>query len=135
MDKDLQMSILSAFPNSKFVGIKREYKSGFTGAPVLAVQFRPDNNYGLNGTFIVKIGLEAWAKKEAALYTNLARSALVSLLASFHMPSFPVNGYAAVAYDVAFDSLLAPQPLLTLLEEGNPSDEKVQKQIEGLSQA
>lgn len=136
MDKNLQTrSVLDSFPNSTFVGIKREYHTGQSGSPVFAVQYKRKNDYGLQGTFIVKIGSVEWARAEEDLYQSLAASAFAPLLARCHMPSLPTHDLAAVAYDVAFDSLLEPQPLMSILEKEAQSEAEVQKQIAGLAMA
>ena len=134
-EKDQYEAILDSFPNSEYAGIKRRYNTGYSGSPVFAVQYRPKNKYGLNGTFIVKIGSVDWAHTEEALYKSLLESALASLLAHCHMPSLPLNGQAAVAYGVAFDALLAPQPLMSILDERIVREEAVQKQVGSLAQA
>ena len=136
MQEELYKRILYSFPNSKYLGIKHTYNAGQSGAPVFVVQYTPENDYGLDGAFIVKIGSEEWAKAEAALYQSLSSSALASLLTRRHMPSSTVEGQAAVAYDIAFNSLRTPQPLMDILDnrEGQ-SEEETQKQIESLSQA
>ena len=135
MDKELHKKILDSFPNSRYMGTKREYNTGQSGEPVFAAQYSSKNNYGLNGTFIVRIGSASWASAEEALYNSLAKSAFASLLARFHMPSFPVEGQAAVAYDVAFDSLIEPQPLMNILDKQVQNKDEVRGQIEGLTYA
>jgi hypothetical protein len=135
MDKSLQDKLLRAFPNTEFSGIKREYDTGRSGSPVFAVKFKPKNTYGLNGTFIVKIGSESWATDEQAFYNHPTTDALTPLLARPHMPSLPIEGQVAVAYDVAFGSLIEPQPLMSILDEGSQSEGEAQRQIRDLSRA
>jgi hypothetical protein len=136
MEEELYKRILDSFPNSKRLGIKRVYHAGQSGAPVFAVQYKRLNNYGLNGAFIVKIGSQEWASKEAALHKSLSSSALAPLLAHGHMPSNVVEEHAAVAYDIAFDSLYLPRSMRDILHDrGGQSEEETQSQIENLSQA
>src|SRR5438876_510630 len=133
MDKSLQDKLLHSFPNTEFIGIIREYDSGRSGSPVFAIKFTLNNKYGLNGTFIVKIGSESWASAEQAFYNHSATDALTPLLARPHMPSLPIEGQVAVAYDVAFGSLIEPQPLMGILDQGNQSEREAQQQIRDFS--
>lgn len=141
MDDAQQNKLLNAFPSSEFVGIIHRYKQGFSGAPVLAAQYRPlmhsqAGKYGLNGTFIVKIGSEDWANAEQAFYNKVADdTALAPLLVHFQMTSMPVDGMKAVAYEVAFASLSVPQPLITILDARNYEEAKARQQIKNLSRA
>ena len=135
MDKDLQEKILNSFPNSKLVGSIRSYNTGQSGASVFAALYSPNNPYGLDGTFVVKIGSVSWANAEEDRYKNLSKSAFASLVARFHMLSKPDEGLAAVAYDVAFDSLITPQTLMNILDEGVQNEETTQRQVEQLIQA
>src|SRR5215472_16529738 len=136
MDEALRDKLLDSFPNSKFDGVIRAYGSGHSGSPVLAVHYKRKNKYGLDGTFIVKVGSEDWAHAEEVFYNKLyGDKALAPLLARFHMPSRPCEGQAAVAYDVAFESVIVPQPLMSILDDKSYSEEEVQKQVEALMQA
>ncbi len=134
MSDKLFERILNYFPNSEFVGIKRKYTTGNSGAPVYAVQYRALTPYGLSGAFIVKIGSEAWAQREATLYNNLSHSAFKPLLAASCMVSNSIEGKAAVAYRIAFDSLIMPKPLMDVLDEKDQSVEETQQQIKDLIQ-
>src|SRR5205823_9260529 len=101
MAEDLQRKLLNSFPNSELVGIIREYNMGQSGSPVFAASYRPKNDYGLNGTFIVKIGSESWARTEQNFYNKFfSDNALAALLTRLHMPSNSLEGQMAVAYDV-----------------------------------
>lgn len=111
-----------------------EYNTGHSGSPVFAVHYEPKNRYGLNGTFIVKIGAEEWAEKEQELYDSLSASAPPLLTQGImHTPSF--EGLSAVAYEVAFKALIRPKTLTNILDEGRERQEKVQRQIKELVQA
>ena len=136
LNEDLLNELLKAFLNSELIGIKYKYNLGYSGAPVLAVQYSKSNDYGLNGVFIVKIGSVDWAKAEEGIYKKLANDpALIPLLTRFHMYSMPVQGMAAVAYGPAFDSVNAPQPLVSLLDYRNSEEAETLKQIGELSNA
>jgi hypothetical protein len=141
MEEELYEKILRSFPNSICSGIRKKYE-GYSGAPVFAAQYRPEkqsepgNRYGLNGTFLVKIGSKEWTKKEEALYESLSGSALAPLLTRTHMASGVIDGQTAVAYDIAFDSLQTTKLLLDVLHDGGgQSEEETQRQIASLSKA
>src|SRR5579885_2272798 len=89
----LQDKLLKSFPNSTFRGIILEIDSGYSGSSVFAVHYEKKNKYGLNGTFIVKIGPEAWAIKEQEFYDSLPEDDRRStLLTEGHMYTPPLEG-------------------------------------------
>ncbi|HEU5381040.1 MAG TPA: phosphotransferase [Ktedonobacteraceae bacterium] len=134
MEKTLRDKILGSFPNSSYLGVVYEYNTGRSGSPVFAVHYKPKNRYGLDGTFIVKIGAEEWAEKEQELYDSLSASA-PPLLTQGIMHTPPFEGLSAVAYEVAFNALIEPKTLMNILDEGKERQEKVQQQIKELVQA
>src|ERR1044071_3343618 len=107
-DDALQNRLLDSFPNSKSLGVVYEYHTGNSGSPVFAVHYKPKNKYGLNGTFIVKIGSEEWAEKELEFYNNLSDNESSPLLTQGHMHTPSFEGQAAVAYEVAFGTVIKP---------------------------
>jgi hypothetical protein len=139
MDQILRDRILASFPNTTYIDTLREYDGGRSGSLVLLVKFIPENKllpqYGLNGYFIVKIGLEDWCAAERKFYNEQSTTALIDLLARPHMPSQVIEGKIALAYDVAFGSALKPRTLMNILDEGGQSETKVQQQIRVVSQA
>jgi hypothetical protein len=140
--EEIQEKILASFSNSKYIGIKKEYTLGFSDSRVLAAGFELEYQYdskiinGLDGTYIVKIGSDIWSESVKNFYQKLPKNeATRSLVIPYHMRSCPVEGYRGVAYGVAFDSLLEPQPLLNILDEKSNHEKETQKQIEDLSKS
>ena len=128
--------VLDAFANSKFHGVKYEYATGGSGSPVFVAHYKPRNQYGLDGTFIVKVGSEEWATKEQNFYENLPANFRSSpLLIHSHMRSNSVDGQAAVAYDVAFNAVIKSKTLMSILDKREVSEEEAQKQIKELTHA
>lgn len=129
--------LLRLFPNSEYKGAIYTYDTGHSGSPVLAVRYNSKSReYGLDSTFIIKIGKEAWAYKQEELYNDLSKKSLPFFLAPFHMRSFSaVNGKMAVAYEVAFDNVTTPQLLMNILrelDEQRLSEDTIREQIEKL---
>lgn len=135
MDENLRNKLLNSFPDTELKGVIREYDSGRSGSSVFAVRFHTQHPHGLNGTYIVKIGAESWAANEQAFYAHPSTSALTPLLAHFHMSSQTIDNMTAVAYNVAFDSLMQPRPLMSILDKGSQSESEARKQIRDLSYA
>jgi hypothetical protein len=134
--KALQDTLLAAFPNSTFRGILRTFGAGNSGAPVFAVHYKKKNKFGLDGTFIVKIGTAEWALEEQEFYDSLpADETLSPLLTQGLMHTPPQEGLAAVAYEVAFNRLIQPKTLMDVLDEGRTSPQEAQQQVRVLARA
>lgn len=135
LDDALQKQLLKSFPNTKYLGVVYRYDTGHSGAPVFAVHYKSKNKYGLNGTFIVKIGPEEWAEKEQDFYDNLPADEAKSLILKGHMHTPSLEGQAAVAYEVAFDRIITPITLMQILDEADESEQEAQQQIKKLAHA
>ncbi len=133
LDGVLQNRLLDSFPNSKSLGAVYQYNTGESGSPVFAVPYEPKNKYGLDGTFIVKIGPKDWAEKEQEFSDNLSDNDPASLLMKCHMHTPALEGQSAVAYEIAFGKLLKPKTLMNILDEGEDSEEEAQLQIKKLA--
>lgn len=142
MEEDLQNTLLNSFPNSEFNEVLFQFDPGNSGSPVFAVHYKKKNKYGLDGTFIVKIGTIEWALEEQRFYDSLPEGdKRSSLLTQGHMHTHPLEGLdavkrmAAVAYEVAFGAIIQPKTLMNVLDEGRKSEQEAQKQIKELMQA
>lgn len=133
---DLQDALLAAFHDSRFRGVLYEFSSGHSGWPVFIVHYERKNKYGLHGTFVVKIGEADWAVKEQEFYDSLPDDETRSpLLTHGHMSTSPMEGLAAVAYEVAFGAVIQPKTLMNILDEEKKSQQEARQQIETLARA
>lgn len=135
LDDALQKQLLDSFPNTKSLGIVYQYSTGQSGSPVFAVHYQSKNRYGLEGTFIVKIGPEDWAEKEQEFSDTHYDKDSDSLLMKCHMHTPALKGQSAVAYEMAFGNILKPKTLMHILDEGAGSEEEARKQIQKLANA
>lgn len=133
---DLQHALLAAFHDSLFRGVLYQFGSGLSGWPVFVVHYERKNKYGLHGTFIVKIGEADWAVKEQEFYDALPDDETRSpLLTHGHMSTPPMEGLAAVAYEVAFETVIQPKTLMNILDEEQRSQQEARQQVETLARA
>jgi len=135
LDDALRKRLLDSFPNSKSLGEVYQYHTGQSGSPVFVVHYQPKNQYGLNGTFIIKIGPEDWAEKEQEFSDTLPDNDSNALLMKCHMHTPALEGQSAVAYEMAFGKFLKPKTLMTILDEGTESKKEAQQQIQKFAHA
>jgi HEAT repeat protein len=127
MEENIIDVLLERFSDLAYSGTKRVYNEGRSGAPVLAVQFG-------NDTYIVKIEKAENIEKEKNFYKNQSNSPLFPLLAPIVAFSDTHEGYIAVAYNVAFNTLLNSTSLFDVLQKQSGINQgQVTEYIETLS--
>lgn len=129
---DILEELLRSFPETEYLGRVGMLAGGASGAPVLAAEFRRLGAGGLHGTYIVKVGSSRWAESERILYQQSAKS-LGSVLAPIRSWSRTIDGYSAVAYSIAFSSILRTRTMRQLLLEGSAMTAEARGHIKRLS--
>src|SRR5579884_56607 len=135
MKHPLRDRLLASFPGAIFGGIIREYNTGLSGADVFAARFEPSDQSGLNGTYIIKIVAESSIEAEKEFFNQATSPELARMIAPLCRVSNPIDGFVAVAYEVAFnlESIRTLADILTT-ETALP-EEKVALLIERLCAA
>lgn len=136
MKHPLRDRLLDAFPDTKFIGpIVREYDTGYSGADVFAARFGradPTKQSGLKGIFLVKIEHEKDIEPEKFFHQISYTGRFSALIASLRAISDPIDGFVAVAYDVAFQDFGSPSLASILAKQATLSVKEVTQQIESL---
>jgi hypothetical protein len=113
-----------------------EYAKGLSGADVFAARFKKDGEGGLGGTFVIKIEKVESIEHVKKFYRQSSTQEWQELIAPLCGISDPIDGFVAVAYEVAFQSFEHTFSLARVLDEQSslPEDE-VPQQIESFCRA
>ena len=128
--------LLESFQNTRYCDPpKRTFHTGYSAAMVVVAHFEPLAPNGLRGDYIVKITSEEEARHERDFFRTFPDGALPDAFAPPKAQSDNVsNGMVAVAYDIAYESIMAPQTLREVLEKDVQHVDLVEKAIGDLAQ-